>query len=336
MNKETLKLKLLQNCLEKKLSRFEADKVLISHGFEKLQNGEADCYDVMINGTKSLSNPRERVIASSLIKGLSRTEANIALYDAKFRRLSARESADYEDVLSRIRYCGQTFDLSKLKEEQKAAPKISSDDIIKNGIANEQQVEEVNQELIKNGYNELSNQEVLEYRRRYNEYHNQRQSLIQHAFEDLKTVAEINAILQKNNFSVLTMVEEFKYLKEKDRITSKKRDNLIKECLEEQLETFEIDIILSKNNYEKLSEQEIDDIKKLKLGGKRDHKKTTELSDQFRTLYRKATKQFHPDRFVNPDAKAKANLIMKELNEAKDKNDYFLLKEIVQKYENTF
>ena len=133
------------------------------------------------------------------------------------------------------------------------------------------------------------------------------------------------------------MVEEFKYLKEKDRITGKKRENLIKECIEENLEIFEIDIILNKNGYEKLSEQEIDDIKKLKLGGgSRVQKKTTELSDQFRNLYRQATKQFHPDRFVNLEAKAQANLIMKELNEAKEKNDYFLLKEIVKKYENTF
>ena len=291
----------------------------------------------MINGTKNLSNPRERIIASSLIKGLSRTEANIALYDAKFRRMTPAECYDYEDVLSKIRYCGNSLDLSKIKEEQKTAPKIAVDDILKNGIANEQQLEEINQELIKNGYNELSVQEALIYKQRYNEYHNKRQSLIQHAFEELKTVAEINAILQENNFSVLTMVEEFKYLKEKDRITGKKRENLIKECIEENLEIFEIDIILNKNGYEKLSEQEIDDIKKLKLGGgSRVQKKTTELSDQFRNLYRQATKQFHPDRFVNLEAKAQANLIMKELNEAKEKNDYFLLKEIVKKYENTF
>ena len=149
MNNENLKLKLIENCLEKKLSRFEADKVLVSHGFKKLQDGEADCYDIMINGTKNLSNPRERIIASSLIKGLSRTEANIALYDAKFRRMTPAECYDYEDVLSKIRYCGNSLDLSKIKEEQKTAPKIAVDDILKNGIANEQQLEEINQELIK-------------------------------------------------------------------------------------------------------------------------------------------------------------------------------------------
>lgn len=336
MNNEKLKLKLIENCLEKKLSRFEADKVLSSHGFAKLQGGEADCYDVMISGTKTLSNPRERIIASSLIRGLSKTDANIALYDAKFRRLSAEESYYYEDVLSRIRYCGQVFDMSKLQENTVKIKRLSVEEIKQNCIINEWTIDELNQELVRNGYDELSNEEVLEYKKQYNEYHNKRQSLIQHAFEDLKTVAEINEILKANNFAVLTMVEEFRYLKEKDRIFAKKRENLIKECLEENLEIFEIDIILNKNGFEKLSEQETDKINNYKHGaGRNIQKKATELSEQFRNLYRKATKQFHPDRFVNPDAKAKANDIMKELNEAKEKNDYFLLKDVVKKYENT-
>lgn len=336
MNNDKHKLLLIEKCLEKKLSRFEADRILISHGYKKLSGGEADCYDVIINGTKFLSNPRERIIASSLIKGLSKTEANIALYDAKFRRLNAEESEEYIDVLSRIRYCGEAFDLKNLHNETPKQEVESFESILQNGILNEYSIEEINQTLLKNGYVEMTDAQTVDYSKKYNEYHNKRQGFIQKAYEALKTVSEINNILRENNMSVLTMVEEMKYQKERERINLKKRDNLIKECLEELLETYEINIILNRNGYEKLSEQEVNKINNDRYNKpiREIKRKTSELSNQFRKLYREATKKFHPDRYTNPQEKEKANSIMKELNEAKDKNDYFLLKEIVQKNED--
>ena len=328
MSKELERQKLIEASLEKKLSRFEVTKLLAMNNFSELKSGEADCYDVMLNSI-SRFNPRNKIIASSLIQGLSRTDANLALYDAKFRRMNEGEAEYYDDILSRIRYCGN-FGKKIIKEEK--ITKISAEEIIMSGIKSELSSTEVNKKLTENGYPKMTDLQETDYRKRYNEFHNKRQGIIQHAFEDGKTVAEINSLLKENNLTVLSMVEEMNYQKEKERIVQKKRQNLIKECLEERLEIYQINIILSKNNFEKLSEQEEDKIRFQMDMAKQGKKKTTELSDQFRKLYREATKKFHPDRFTDETEKEKANKIMKELNEAKDKNDYFLLKEIVAKY----
>jgi len=192
--------------------------------------------------------------------------------------------------------------------------------------------------LADNGFAPMNDVKQNEYRKRYNEYHNKRQSIIQHSFENCLSVADVNKKLKSENLSTLSIVEEMNYQKERERIQEKKRQNLLKECLEEHLEIYEINILLMKNCFEKLSEQEEDKLRSEinSRGMKKDKKKTTELSEQFRTLYRQATKEFHPDKFNNPEQKAKATSVMKELNNAKDQNDYFLLKEIVAKYKNEF
>lgn len=329
------RFKIVESCLENKLSVDEANQALINAGLSPFETGERDCYKVLTNSTASYTNPRKKIIATSLMRGLSKTEANLALYDGKFRRLTAEESEEYEDILSRIRYCGKSF---SLYENNNVNSIPSQTEIINDSIEHELNIEQVNSVLNSYGYQELTTEQILDYRQKYNIFHNKRQGIIQHAYQELKSVQEINILLIENNLSVLSMVEEMNYIRERENIVFKKRENLINECIEEHLEIYQINIILNKNKFEKLSEQEEEKInaERYHSNNNKTKKKTSELTDQFRKLYRHATKEFHPDKFNEPKDRLLATTIMKELNDAKDKNDYFLLKEIVQKYEKSF
>ena len=96
----------------------------------------------------------------------------------------------------------------------------------------------------------------------------------------------------------------------------------------------QINLILNNNSFDRLSEQEYDKLKiHISQNSKSGHKKTTELSEQFRKLYHNATKKYHPDRFSDEEKKDQATLRMKEINEAKEKNDYFLLKELIKTFD---
>ncbi|MBQ2645148.1 hypothetical protein IJG14_06225 [bacterium] len=332
MSKNLSREDIINSSIKKRLTRFEVNKLLAKEGMKGLDSGEADCYDIVLSSIRT-QNPRQQIIGNCLMQGLSKTDVNLALYEAKFRRLTEGESEYYDDVLSRLRYCDKNF-INKNKPINNKKPKMQKEEIIKQGIEKEFSVQEVNKQLIDNGYEKLSILEENEYLKNYNEFHNKRQGIIQHAFEDLKTIPEVNKILQNNRLTILSILEEMKYQKEKDRIVQKKRNNLIKECLEEKLEIYQIDIILNKNNFEKLSEQEIEKIQRENLLRHREKsKKVTELSDQFRRLYRTAIKNFHPDKFKTEEEKSRATAIIKEINDAKDKNDYFLLKEIIKQYE---
>ena len=86
-----------------------------------------------------------------------------------------------------------------------------------------------------------------------------------------------------------------------------------------------------KYGYEKLSEQETERYTRNQEQG--NVQKTSDLSEQFKRLYRAAIKKFHPDKFTTAEEKTLATNRIKELNEAKDKNDYFLLKDLVEKFE---
>jgi hypothetical protein len=150
------------------------------------------------------------------------------------------------------------------------------------------------------------------------------------AYEEEKTIDEINKILIANNQDKLSIIEEMSFQKERENLQNKKRENIIRECLEERMNIFGVNCILNQNNFENLSIQELEKYKNL-FSNETINKK--EHSEQFKRLYRNATKKFHPDRFSEKNKKEQATLRMKELNQAKDKNDYFLLKELIQKYE---
>ena len=334
MSQKSQRQILIEDCLDKKLSRFETNKILFQNNFDELKNGEADCYDVVLNSITT-SNPRKKIIASCLVQGFSKTDVNLTLYDNKFRKLTEEEAAEYDDIISRIRYCG--VGITK-NFENKISKTLTEDEIIDAAIVSENSISELNKKLADNGFAPMNDIKQNEYRKRYNEYHNKRQSIIQHSFENCLSVADVNKKLKSENLSTLSIVEEMNYQKERERIQEKKRQNLLKECLEEHLEIYEINILLMNNGFEKLSEQEEDKLRSEinSRGMKKDKKKTTELSEQFRALYRQATKEFHPDKFNKPEQMAKATKVMMELNNAKDQNDYFLLKEIVAKYKSEF
>ena len=325
---------LIEKAINNRLSRFEVNKILVENNLSELKSSEADCYDVVLDSIIS-SNPRQKIISACLAQGLSKTEANLELYNNKFRWLSDGEGAYYEDVLGRIRYCDDSFIINIVRNTKK---KLSYEEVIRVCISRELSFQEANKNLVENGYEKMSISAEVSYRKKYNEFHNKRQSIIQRAFENCKSVFDVNKELKNNELSELSMVEEINYQKEREHIQNKKRDNLIQECLEENLELYQFDIILNQNGFDRLSEQEMDKLNSAmhSKGVKKTKKKTTELSNQFRTLYRKATKFFHPDKFDNEEQKNKATLIMKEINEAKEKNDYFLLKELFKKYENNF
>lgn len=318
---------IIENCLEKRHSRFETNEFLKTYNFEPLEGGEADCYDVMLNSTKS-SNPRQKIIASCLIQGLSKTEANLKLYENKYRKLTDTEITDYEDVLSRVRFCGIEIQLNPKKEEY-IPPRA---EVIEKGILNKNSTEELNKKLLKYGYEKLSDKEDVDYREKFNKFHNKRESLIQEAWQDCKTVSEINKILKENNLSKLDMLEEMEYQNQRASVIKKKRANVIKECLDEKMSRFDADRVLQKMNFEKLSESEAS--KFISFSSKSSsHLKSAELSNQFRKLYRQAIKHYHPDRYNDSAQKAKATDRMKAINEAKDKNDYFLLKSLLEQFE---
>lgn len=317
---------IIENCLEKRKSRFDTNETLAQNKFEPLEGGEADCYDVMLNSTKS-SNPRQKIIASCLIQGLSKTQANLKLYENKYRKLTSSEITDYEDVLSRVRFCGLEIQLNPKKEEY-IPPR---EDVIKKGIINHNSTDEVNKKLSDYGYETLSNQEDCDYRERFNKFHNKRESLIQEAYQACKTVSEINKILLENNLSKLDILEEMEYQNERAAIIKKKRENVIKECLDERMSRFDADKVLEKMGFEKLGDSE--GAKFMKFSSKSAHLKSAELSNQFRKLYRQAIKLYHPDRFNDAAQKSLATTRMKAINEAKDKNDFFLLKSLLEQFE---
>lgn len=323
------RLEIIENCLISRLPGFETNKVLKENNLQELQEGEKDCYDVVFNCNIGKS-VRDKIIAGCLLQGLSRTDANLEIINNNFRRMDETESEQYDDYLSRVRYFG-TGIFSKIKKE-KILP--SRENIITNSIKNALPTSSVNQQLSKNGYKILSGSEDELYRKKYNEYHHKRQTIIRECYEKEITIPQVNKILLKNNQATLSFVEEMEFQKEREKIQRKHRENLIKECLEERLNFHQINLILNSNCFERLSEQEYENIKAFVSENKKNGpKKTIELSAQFRKLYRNATKKYHPDRYNDQIKKERATLRMKEINQAKEKNDYFLLKNLIQEFE---
>ncbi len=334
MNKEQIninekRLEIIENCLISRLSGFETNKVLKENNLQELQQGEQDCYDVVFNCNIGKS-VRDKIIAGCLLQGLSRTDANLEIINNNFRRMDEAESEKYDDYLSRVRYFGIGI-FKKIKKE-KILP--SRENIITNSIKNALSTYAVNQLLTKNGFKILSNNEDELYRKKFNEYHHKRQTIIRECYEKESTIPQVNKILLNNNQSTLSFVEEMEFQKEREKIQQKRRENLIKECLEENMNFHQINLILNNNSFERLSEQEYDNIKKfISKNNKIGTKKTTELSSQFRKLYRSATKKYHPDKCNDKIKKERATRRMKEINDAKEKNDYFLLKELIRQFE---
>lgn len=330
LNEQEKRLNIIEDCLAERLSRIEANKILKQNKLSELDGGEADCYDVVFNCNIGKS-VRDKIIAGCLLQGLSRTDANLVLLDNNFRKMDINEGEDYDNYLSRVRYFGIGI-FAKIKKEE-ILP--SREKIISDYIKNALPTDSVNKKLQKNNYKILSSEEDEKYRKDFNEYHHKRQTLLRQAYEDGRTIPETNKILFENSQAKLSIVEEMTFQNEREKIQAKRRDNLIKECLEEHLNLYQINLILNNNSFERLSEQEYDDLKfRINKGQKTVHKKTSELSDQFRKLYRNATKKYHPDRFNDKVQKDRATLRMKEINEAKEKNDYFLLKELLKQYES--
>lgn len=328
-NSQEQRLLIIENCLAARMPRVEADKVLKKNNLKELEGGEKDCYDVVFNCNVG-KNVRDKIIAGCLLQGLSKTDANLEIINNNFRRMDETESEKYEDWLSRVRYFG-TGIFSKIKKE-KILP--TRDEIIKNSIKNSLTTENVNKKLAQNNFDLLSGKEDEKYRKDYNEYHHKRQTLLREAYEQGKTIPQINKILFEHNQSKLSFVEEMNFQKEREKIQKKRRQNLIKECIEEKMNLQQINLILNKNDFDKLSEQEYDKLKiHLSPNNKFERKKTSELSEQFRKLYRNATKKYHPDHFNDKKTKEQATFRMKAINEAKDKNDYFLLKELIKKFD---
>lgn len=331
MSENNFRQRLIEECLEKRLPRFETNKILIQHQFDELEGGEADCYDVMINSAQK-SNPRQKIIAGCLIQGLSKASANLKLYENKFRKLSGEEITYYEDVLSRIRFCGVENRAQEWKNQEYIPDR---NDAVEKGILNKLSAEELNHKLKEYGYTCLSSQEAQDYKIKLKNFHNKREAIIKDSINSLKSLDILNRMLIKNNLPKLNMLEEMDYQNEREKIYSKQRDNLIKECIAERLSKAETDRILVSKGFSKLSDQEIDKINKQNksVNMNRTKRKSTELSEQFRKLYRKAIKQFHPDKFSDCKQKAKATNRMKEINAAKDRNDFFMLKDLIQKFE---
>lgn len=323
---------IIEDCLEKRLPRFETNKLLLLHNFKELEGGEADCYDVMINSAKK-SNPRQKIIASCLIQGLSKAAANLQLYEKKFRKLSGEEITYYEDVLSRIRFCGADSQLRELKKQEYIPPR---EEVIKKAVLNKFSVDELSEKLEKYGHSALTDTEKADYKKQYNEFHNKRDDIIKNSLNLFRNLSDLNRLLKEENLPKLNLMEEINYQKEREKIFKKQRDELIKECIGEKYSCYEIDKLLLSKGFEKLSAQETDKINAQNkfVNTYRSKRKTTELSEQFRKLYRRATKSFHPDRYSDFAQKSKATLRMKEINAAKDQNDFFMLKELLQKYEN--
>ena len=315
---------LIEKCLEKRLSCSQANDMLAKNDFPPMENGEADCYEVMRLNTR-ISNPRQKIIANCLINGLSKTNANLKLYDKKFRKMDEGESCEYEEVLSKIRFCGQF-----VQNDDTPLPQ-TFDQILQNGIVNEWSLDEVNQKLAEFGHEKMTLRQEEDYLKRYNLFHNTRQAVIRSGYEACKTLPEMNKILAEQDLTPLNWLEEMEYQRERENIYKKRRLNLIKECLDERLTRGDINKILMKYGYEKLSEQETERYTRNQEQG--NVQKTSDLSEQFKRLYRTAIKKFHPDKFTTAEEKTLATKRIKELNDAKDKNDYFLLKDLVEKFE---
>lgn len=323
------RLNIIENCLAERFPRVEANKLLKQNNLKELEGGEADCYDVVFNCNIGKS-VRDKVIAGCLLQGLTRTEANLELLDSSFRKMDVTEGENYDNYLSRVRYFGIGI-FAKIKREE-ILP--SREKIIFDCIKNAFPTDSVNKKLQKNNYEILSSKEDEKYRKDYNEYHHKRQTILRKAYEEGKSIPETNKILFANNQAKLSVVEEISFQKEREKIQSKRRENLIKECLEERLNLYQINLILNNNSFERLSEQEYDNLKhRISNSPNAGHKKTSELSEQFRKLYRNATKKYHPDHYNDKIKKNRATLRMKEINEAKEKNDYFLLKNLLKQYE---
>lgn len=317
---------LIEKCLEKRLSCSQANDVLAKNDFSPMENGEADCYEVMRLNTR-ISNPRQKIIANCLINGLSKTNANLKLYDKKFRKMDEGESYEYEEILSKIRFCGQFVQNDDIPLPQ------TFEQIFQNGIVNEWSLDEVNQKLVEFGHEKMTLNQEEGYLKKFNLFHNTRQAVIRRGYEDCKTLPEINKILTEQDLTPLNWLEEMEYQRERENIYKKRRLNLIKECLDERLTRGDINKILMKYGYEKLSEQEADRYTQNQEQRNHQTQKTSDLSEQFKCLYRNAIKKFHPDKFLTSEEKTLATTRIKELNEAKDKNDYFLLKDLVERFE---
>lgn len=319
---------LIEKCLEQRLSCSQANDILVKNNFQPMENGEADCYEVMRLNSR-ISTPRQKIIANCLINGLSKTNANLKLYDKKFRKMDESESYEYEEILSKIRFCGQF-----LQNDEEPLPQ-TFDQIFQNGIVNEWSLQEVNQKLAEFGYIRMTLKQEEDYLKKYNLFHNTRQAVIRNGYESCMSLPEINKILTKHDLTPLNWLEEMEYQRERENIYKKRRLDLIKECLEERMTRGDINKILTKYGYERLSEQETDRYtqNQEQVALNRKSQKSSDLSIQFKKLYRTAIKKFHPDKFNTQEQKTLATNRIKELNEAKDKNDYFLLKDLIEKFE---
>lgn len=321
------RLRIIEDCLAARKPRIEANKILKQNNLKELEGGEKDCYDVVFNCNIGKSI-RDKIIAGCLLQGMTRTDANLEIINNNFRKMDEKEGENYDDYLSRLRYFGTG--IFKIIKKEKILP--TRNEIIKNAIRNSLPTDSVNKKLVQNNFDPLSDTEDEKYRKDYNEYHHKRQTILRQAYEEEKTIPEVNKILFANKQEKLSSVEEMDFQKERGKIQSKRRDNLIKECLEERMSLHQINVILNNNSFDRLSEQEYDKLKIYITKGS-NNKKSTELSDQFRTLYRSAIKKYHPDHFSDKEKKELATLRMKEINEAKEKSDYFLLKELILKFD---
>lgn len=327
---------LIKKCLEQRCSCAEANDILRRNNYSPMLNGEADCYDVLWLNFK-IRNPKQQVIADCLIKGLTRTDANLRLYDNQMRCMTQEENTKYDEIYSKMRLCGKFHnEVSHTvnNNSNKNSNILSFEEIFQNGIANKSSAEEVNKNLIKYGYSAMSREQEADYLKQYNKFYNSRQSIIRSAYEEYKTVPEVNKILYEQGLSPLSWFEEMEYQKDRANMSNKKRLDIIKECIEEQMTRGEINSVLEKYGFEWLTEQETKDIemKQKNVAESRQSQKSADLSEQFRQLYRTAVKKYHPDKYNDAEKKALATSRIKELNIAKDRKDYFLLKETVEKF----
>lgn len=324
---QSTRTKIIDACIEQGKTIEEANVKLQACNFTPITNQqEMELYENMRQNYLN-SSLRKKLIEKGKLDGLSRYEVNLILSENSLRPLNEYEADDYEYNLGRK----GNIDLNSLGKRTWEDEKLTREDIIQNGIKKRSSTAEINIQLIQNGYDEISDNGLEEFKKNLSSSAEVRERMILNGIKQNVKATELNKRLKNQNLPPLSQFEIVDYDQKKHNYHNDRRKDLIQYCIEQKKYIDEINELLRKHEFDRISEAEEKQILEM-YENNTDSNRTNSLSAAFQTLYKEAIKQFHPDMFSNIHDKKIATERMKEINEAKSLRDYLKLKDLIERY----
>lgn len=325
---QTTRTKIIDSCIEQGKTLDEANDKLKACDFHIIKSpSEIELYENMRQSYMN-SSLRKKLLEKGRQQGLSKFEINLLLNENNLRTLNEYEAEAYEYTLGRK----GNIDINSLGKRTFDDEKPTREEILKNGIKKKSPLSEINIQLIQNGYEDITAEELEEYKNTFVSSSEIRERLILYGIKKNIKAAELNKTLKNKNLSQLSQFEIVDYDQKKHKYFQSRRNDLIKYCVEQKKFIDEINDMLRKHNFERITEAEENEILE-QYSNNSDNNNSNSLSAAFQALYKEAIKQFHPDMYSNAQDKVIANERMKEINEAKSLRDYLKLQDLIEQYQ---